>query len=66
MTQSIADLRCGRHNHRQARPNIDPRIEPFLQALAELIARQVLHDLEENDTNEGSHGEGRDLRPQVD
>jgi hypothetical protein len=29
-------------------PDIDPRLEPFLQALAELIARQVLHEMEEN------------------
>jgi hypothetical protein len=63
MTQTIVHLRSQRHNHRQARPDIDPRLEPFLRALAELIARQVLHELEGNDTNARSPGESRDLRP---
>lgn len=66
MTESVVRLRRERHNDRQPRPDIDPRLEPFLRALAELIARQVLHELEENNTNEGSHSEGRDLRPQID
>lgn len=66
MTLTVVDLRPRRHNHRQVRQDIDPRLEPFLRALADLIARQVLHELQENNTNERSHGEGCDLRTQVD
>ena len=62
-TQTVVHSHPRRHNHRQTRPDIDPRLEPFLRALAELIARQVLYELEENNTNARSPGEGRDLRP---
>jgi hypothetical protein len=51
---------------RNTPPNIDPRLEPFLQALAELIARQALHEMEEKNRKERDLGEGRTRRPQVD
>lgn len=66
MTQVVVHSHSRRHNHRQAHPDVDTRLEPFLRALAELIARQVLHELEENNTNARSAGEGSNLRPQVD
>ena len=62
----VVHLRRDRHNQHEIRPEIDPRLEPFLRALANLIARQVLHEFEEEHTNGRNHDEGRTLYPQVD
>lgn len=62
----VALLPAHRHNPKPVRPDLDPRLESFFRALADLIARQVLHELDENNTNARSPGEGRNLRPQVD
>jgi hypothetical protein len=63
MTEVVVHLRPARHNRRRTKPTIDPRLEPFLRALADLIARQVMRDIEEDKGNGRSGCEGCDLRP---
>ncbi|MHB1587708.1 MAG: hypothetical protein ACYCRH_12010 [Acidiferrobacteraceae bacterium] len=63
---SVAPLCRDRHNQQAIRPEIDPRLEPFLRALANVIARQILCEVEKEPKNGGNPDEGRALRPQVD
>lgn len=53
-------------NHRHTNPDIDPRLEPFLLALAELIARQILRETEKQNGTDRARGDGRNLLQQVD
>jgi hypothetical protein len=65
MTRAVVPPRAGRHNPPQSHPDIDPRVVPFLRALALVVARQVLNEIQEVNTSERSPDEGRDLRPQI-
>ena len=60
--QVVARLPVRRDNASASREAVDPRIEPFLRALADLIARQVMKDL---DADRRVHDHALcDLRPQ--
>ena len=63
---SVAPFYRDRHNRCEIRPEVDPRLEPFLRALANVIARQILCEFEKEPKNRGDPDEGRTLRPQVD
>ena len=65
MTKAVVPPRAGRHNSPQSNPDIDPRVVPFLRALALVVARQVLCEFQEVNTSERRSDEGRNLRPQV-
>ncbi len=60
--QTVARLPARRDNASAPREAVDPRLEPFLRALADMIARQVLKDL---DADRRVHDHALcDLRPQ--
>ncbi len=61
--QAVARLPARRDNASAPREVVDPRLEPFLRALADLIARQVLQDLDTENRRIRDHAL-RDLRPQ--
>lgn len=65
MTRAVVPPRAARHNPPQSHPDIDPRVESFLRALALVVARQVICDIEEVNSSERRPNESRDLRPQV-
>lgn len=52
--------------HQHTYPDIDPRLELFLLALAELIAWQILRETEKQNGTDRARGDGREILPQVD
>ena len=61
--QVVARLPARRDNASATREAVDPRLEPFLRALADMIAQQVLKDLDTENRRIRDHAL-RDLRPQ--
>lgn len=63
MTSQTVACFTARRDNASVREDIDPRLDPFLRALADLIARQVLKDLDTENRSIRDHAL-RDLRPQ--